>query len=163
MTQKSLRDPDALAQEVLDRAWAELSDARATANTDPGNDFTVHVVGNKFTVKKRGEAFEAFAGRVKAGGAAEQWCRQYNMQATSRYSSSWYGVDAAATCAREWCARMQYFYNIFQESGNPGYRFTSSDVAECPTSVAYRDLVGRVTGAQSRRVFAIMELAPRVG
>ena len=155
--------PEALAEKVLDEAWAELCNTRAAVNQNQEDDFRVVVIGGQFTVKNKGAAFEAFAGQVKRGGAAEQFCRDYNLQLNSRYSSQWYGIDAAQTCAREWCARSQYFFNLFVESGNPVYRFTGADVAGCPLSKEYKDLVGTVTGSQSKRVYAIMDVAPRVG
>ena len=79
---------------------------------------------------------------------------------TSTYSSSWYGVEAAATCAREWCARLQYLLDIFRNSGDPVYHYTDADFDGAPQSPAYRDLVGRAVGSQARRVAGIMDIRP---
>ena len=150
----------AIADEVLHSAWDELASARAMVEPGQCEDFRVVVIGGKFTMQNRGLAFQGFSGQVRKGGEAEQWCHQYHLQMTSSYSSSWYGVEAAATCAREWCARLQYFFNIFRDSGDPVYKYTVADFEQAPQSPAYRDLVGRALGSQARRVVGIMDIRP---
>ena len=55
---------------------------------------------------------------------------------------------------------MQYFFNIFRDSGDPVYKYTVADFEQAPQSPAYRDLVGRALGSQARRVVGIMDIRP---
>jgi len=151
-----------LADEVLDSIWEEISSARAMVEPGQRDDFRVVVVGGQFSMKNRGVAFQAFRGQARKGGLAEAWCHQYLLQPTSTYSSTWYGVEAAATCAREWCARMQYFFDIYRDAGSAVYKYTAADLSGCPVTDAYRGLVSRVSGAQARRVTSIMDLSPMI-
>ena len=59
---------NAIADEVLNSAWDELTAARAMVQPGHCDDFRIAVVGGKFTMESRGLAFQGFSGQVRRGG-----------------------------------------------------------------------------------------------
>ena len=60
--------PSAIADEVLNTAWDELTSARAMVQPGQCDDFRIVVIGGKFTMESRGLAFQGFSGQARRGG-----------------------------------------------------------------------------------------------
>ena len=121
---------DDLAQEDYDAVFLHLQRAREEAEEEEGaapDDFRVRVLGGTWSVASKGVALAAYSAEARPGEPAA-WAAAYHFGLTARFEVSIYTATGAACCARAWCAKAQYFYNIYVNSGDENYEFSSADV-----------------------------------
>lgn len=56
-------------------------------------------------------------------------CMEYGMNLSARIKSNDHGDIVATLLSRMWARDLQRLYNIYAAVGDPGYRFTSGDIA----------------------------------
>eukprot|EP00974_Lingulodinium_polyedra_P107902 10445198-Lingulodinium_polyedra.AAC.1 len=76
-----------------------------------------------------GLPYDAFMGHAKKGSPGESFLVQYGLQKSKRFSVSKFGMEEAQALAQGWCHRMEYFFELWTESGDPKYKFTQADKA----------------------------------
>ena len=68
--------------------------------------------------------------QAQCSAAGRRWAKDHHgMQITFKATFSKHGEEPARVLCRSWCHRMQYFYNLEQEAGGPGFVFTPAMVA----------------------------------
>ncbi len=95
------------------------------------------------------------------------WCAVYAAYALPKMASfafARYGNRKASALALHRCSRIQYLYNVWKDSGNPAYEFTSSDVANC--KVREKSPLDLLAGREKRdpffdRLEAMEKIAPK--
>ena len=78
-----------------------------------------HTSPNDFleaTKARMGVAVQAWGARARAG-RPEDFCSQWSLQKTIQFSFKIYGEHASHVMAQEWCHRMQFFYNRWEDEG----------------------------------------------
>ena len=77
--------------------------------------------GGRWTKANLGTAADCVAGSAVKGALAA-FCLQYSLARMTSYSFAKYGEPAALLMAKEWCRRMEFYYQRFLE-GDDGFRF----------------------------------------
>jgi len=92
--------------------WAQLDEAREAVLDFKlrTGDFSVSVLGGKWTFEHKGVAADAVKAYVR-GQEAEDFCKSHKTAKSASYHFSTYGQDIAALLARTWAAKMQYCFN----------------------------------------------------
>ena len=140
-------DDDAL-QEIFDTLERGRPDAQGLAPPRL-QDF-------KAVPRARGDTWQ---GQVDRKGAAQQWCKDQNLQQTMAFNIDRLGTDVAQVLAEAWPARMQYVYDADFAGllSTPALRAdTMASMIEPPAFVALmQDATGEVK-AQGARIRSIM-------
>ena len=123
-------------------------------------DFCVAVQGGALSVKKHGRACDSFKGRVRFGSAASEWCDKYLGFQTAQYDAQMYGDQNASVLAREWCRRLQYFWNVHQNSSDPHHVFSAEDIAAYRPLPEFTEVLAGLQGRALRRAWELAALVP---
>ena len=156
-------DPDAAIDIAMAAAFNDLiDDERLAAMRGPAvaTDFVVMVRGCEANVEAAGEFYDYV--RAKAAGRdAIAFCDAYFPSKTKSYKILFVGEHESGNLAREWCRRMQYFYDIWREAGSwEAAGVGASDLyAEDPTYTAWADALP--AGAARARALDLRKLRPR--
>ena len=105
--------------EELQHKRAEMMDEDASSSTTL---FHVKLLGSARAKAKLGTAVDAWGGKVQQGSKAEQFCRLHRFNLSAQFAIRLFGNDEARMLAKEWCNRMQYIFDLWQEQGNEGVR-----------------------------------------
>lgn len=143
--------PQQLAQETLDAAYASLLDKRKAWNEVlERNDFLVELRGGKWTMSRRGAAWDAVSTKPARSEVAE-WCAANGLPKQGSWSVLKYGERNATMMARAWQHKMQAIYTFMKIEGMDlpnallAYR-EEADFTEWVTTVPEQDpVLGRVT------------------
>ena len=84
--------------------------------------------GGAWTHRHRGVVYDSMAAQAR-GGTPRDFCRSYGLGIMATFACDRYGDHGATVLAREWCHRMQYFFDVWMHQDKWGYVFTDGDVA----------------------------------
>ena len=98
---------------------------------------------------------------MRLGSAAAEWCDNYLGVRSAQYDAQKYGDHSAAVLAREWCRRLQYFWNLYRDSGDPHYVFTAADIAAYRPLPDFTDVLPALGGKALVRARNLAKLVPR--
>ena len=96
-----------------------------------GQNFTSTLMGGTWTKQYRGmvcERTRAFA----VGKSVEAWCIRYSLPTNMSFTFSKYGEALAGALAVYFCKRLQYFYDIAQNSAETNHVFTNAELRSPP-------------------------------
>lgn len=150
---------DDLPEDALARVLQDLEDKRkewAVETIGLGEDFTSILRGGAWTAVHKGLAFDCCAATAKKG-LPSQWCRKYGMNQIASYSFSVYGEVTASTLAAEWCRRMQFYYDLWIESGQDYVYRPEDKAAYKPTDSWLRLKADLTLPAKARQRAEIIE------
>ena len=110
-------------------------------------------------VRVRGGTVGAEAKR----GHVREWCSMYSLPVAPSWSIERYSVEHSIVFATEWCARMQWFYNIWAVDVEDGRPFSKSELDSYVASEAWVVLSNSCDGASvlKPRVEDIGRLRPK--
>jgi hypothetical protein len=123
--------------EVLDEMKAKRRDWELTF-TNPGEHFKTTLLGGTWTKQYRGMVCE----RTRAfsvGKDAEAFCTKYSLPSNMSFTFLKYGEPLAGALAVYFCRRLQYFFDLAQNSGSASYEFTPDDFHNAPAWTAVTD------------------------
>jgi hypothetical protein len=154
-----------LPDEVIDNVWERLAEKRRQWELEGhelGADFGVHIRGGKWTAANRGVPFDCVRAQP-APGTPRDWCVMYGMPNSASFSYSKYGEGPASVLALQWCARMQYLFDIWKAQSDPRYVYLESDNRSYQEDAEFRAFVDDlpVVGTCIERVKAIREIFPK--
>ena len=115
-----------LTEEQLQQTWDALALRRqAWSHTlqDSTEHFTLTLRGGAWTQAHHGTEADAVAGQA-ARGAPADWCRTYGLPKMASFSIRRYGEQIATRLAEEWCARLQYFFDLYLEDNSAMLKYT---------------------------------------
>ena len=109
-----------LQEAVLAKCFAELSEAERLARLEGDEvvlQFKVYLRGCEAAEQKSGDRLDV--GRAGGVGAeVDRWLNTHFQHKTKSYKLLLVGEDAAGQLLREWCRRMQFFWNLWAEHGS---------------------------------------------
>ena len=97
---------------------------------------------------------------VTLGSDAAAWCAKYGFGLTSRYEMSKFGDATASLMARTWCAKMQYYFEIYSAQHDVDYLYTEEDIAGFSALPGFEDLVVSLQGSARARARWLHEVRP---
>ena len=89
--------------------------------------------------------------------------QQYNNKLgvrSAQYYPQMYGDHNASVLAREWCRRLQYFYNCYLASGDPHHAFTAEDIAAYRPLPEFPDVLAGLAGRALQQARELAKLVP---
>ena len=119
-----------LDDDATEAAYVEVQEQRRLWDVKFKGDiqhFKVCLLGGAWTKEHMGvvcDAVKAYA----SGQDAQAWCSKYALPLSARFGLRRCGQDQATALAGAWCARMQYFYDIFMQSSARSYQYTAEDI-----------------------------------
>ena len=122
----------------LEKLFAKLEAARPEVElrkTMHDGDFVVVVLAGVATLVRDGPSYQG----VARGGLAEDWCRRRGLRLSASFLMDLYTPAGAASLARAWCHRMQFFFNLYVSGGlDVRHAFTAEQMEayEEPTELA---------------------------
>ncbi len=157
-------DLHALDQDALDKAYADLMAKRRDMElSEPvgAANFLVKVRGGPW-MRERPE-LQGVRGEARSK-PVEQWCREFFLPASATFAFTAHGGNASIL-AREWCARMEYFYGLWRQHAPHKVRFTEEDVRGYEPR---QDFVSAMAAlppehASAQRGKLLATLAPKLG
>ena len=118
-------DPDLVAK-ALD-AVEEKKKEWAEKYQQEGEDFIPSLLGGLWTSHFKGVPVDRVLVRA-VGPDAKAWCFLYGLKKSKSWSINKYGEEPVSIIALEWCARMQYYYNLwYSQPGTGEYEYTEAD------------------------------------
>jgi hypothetical protein len=153
-----------LSDDELDAVFRELLLARERVAADPGQqlDFKITLLGGKWTKENRDVAFDATRGAPRANSSAEDFAVAYGFKKSARFEIGLYGLNLALVLARTWCSKVQYYFDVFESSGQVLYRFTDEDHRAWHEPAEFTDSFGMAAGLSLRRMDWLRRLRPRL-
>ena len=104
-------------------------EAEVAVGSDMGLvDFFVSIRGGRRHLGKKGVYDDAV--QAKSSKRGHQWAKDRGLQVTFKATFSKHGEDGSRVLARSWCHRMQHFFNLQQEHGGPGFKFTKKMIED---------------------------------
>ena len=108
-------DSERLDDETVEELFQELDRRRAELAADAvealeGEDFTVTILGGKWSMQHRGVAAAAVAAEAR-GALARDFCSRRGLPKKATFDFSAYPEGIAPVLARAWAHRMQHFYD----------------------------------------------------
>ena len=82
------------------------------------NNFYVQVMGGVWSLEHKGHVVDSFVGRDRAGFPTD-WCKNYNIQTSMRFSIRCVGEAAADALAHLFCDRCEMLFRMFYMRGSP--------------------------------------------
>ena len=163
MAESPMAEP--VGDEELELAWDELRMAREAMLLAEGAhhaaDFTVKLLGGAWTRAHREVAFDAVRAAPRRFGPAEVFLTRFGITPSARFEISAYGIESAKVLANTWCTKMQHYFDIFEGSGDPDYRFTPNDHASYDEPAEFAHLLEVLAGFQRARCLWLRNLRPR--
>mgnify|MGYP004106337995 CR=1 FL=1 len=71
-----------------------------------------------------------------------------------------FGDQNASVLAREWCGRLQYFWNVYQNSSDPHHVFSAEDIAAYRPLPEFTEVLAGLQGRALRRALELAALVP---
>jgi hypothetical protein len=121
--------PVDLCPEELDSVWEVVEAKRrewVAADSESGDDFVMQVRGGPWTLLNKGTATDRIVSQAKKG-LAPTWCSKYGLNKLASFSFSKYGERGASQLARQWCSRMQHYYDLWLFWDQVDYIYTDVD------------------------------------
>ena len=119
-----------LDDETIQAVFDDVEKLRAKWHADhdkyAADDFSGCILGNTWTKKKTGKSADNVLFQANSAEAVE-WAELYNLHKSRRASIISYELSDATIICREWAKKMQYYYDIYKSSGDPGYTYTADD------------------------------------
>lgn len=116
---KKHKPEQTLADAGLDNVWEKLGKKRAewSAELKFGNQhFRINLNGGKFAREELKKDFDAFKGICRSD-AAVDWCKDRGIQSSFHNDMIKYGEQNACHLATAWVDKMEYFRDLYDESG----------------------------------------------
>jgi hypothetical protein len=152
------------AEEVFERAWADLEQKRVEWEVQgpvQGDAFTVDVVDWAWSQGQAGRQYHCIEARASKG-EATSWCRKYGFPPKVSFSVKLYTEPVASAFAVEWCRRLQHFFDIYRCQTAKDLQYTAEHKASLKDSDAF--LLMKATlpnvGKAVERARAIEALCP---
>jgi hypothetical protein len=148
-----------------DAVFAELAAKRQEWADALESDefFQVRIIGGASSLKRLGNAVEAFQGKATTQ-PAELFCKQYGLPMSAQYSIKLFGNDVSVTLATEWCQRMSFFWThaTFDDSGD--FRFTANCADDYVESTSFTALAAQTDNELplKARVNQMRSLLPKI-
>ena len=134
MVEKGPRDaPPAedVSDEAIWLAWAELDEKRREmdlrGDRAAASDFPTKLLGGAWTRMHKGKAYDAVIG-IARGGLARRWCAKYKLNMEASFSIARYSEEKAHSLAMEWSRRMQFFFDLYTESGDSEHVYSQGEL-----------------------------------
>ena len=127
------------AEEVLERAWADLSQKRLEWDVQgpvQGDAFAVDIVDWAWSQGQAGRQYHCVEARASKG-AATSWCRKYKFPPKVSFSVKLYTEQVAMALAVEWCRRLQFFYDLYRCQPVKDLEYTPEHKASLTDSDAF--------------------------
>ena len=158
-----LREKAILSDDELDVVFRELLLARERVAADPGQqlDFKITLLGGKWTKENRDVSFDAVKGAPRQNSSAEDFSVAYGLGKSARFEIALYGLNVALVLARTWCSKLQYYFDIFEASGEVLYRFKDDDHRAWREPAEFADSVEVSAGQPLKRMEWLRRLRPR--
>jgi hypothetical protein len=106
------QDEDGAVVRLFRRLEAVLPEIEL-AKTMGDGDFHVVVLGGMATLVRDGASYQGTFGSARAG----EWCRTRGLRLSASFLMDLYTPAGAATLARAWCHKMQWFFNLTETVG----------------------------------------------
>jgi len=74
--------------------------------------FRVRILGGRWTMERKGVAFDRYKGEVRAGSLAADWCEASGMRSGCSYIIAKFGDVGAQVLASSWCEMMLYDFEL---------------------------------------------------
>ena len=152
------------AEEVLERAWADLAQKRLEWEVQgpvQGDAFAVEVVDWAWSQGQAGRQYHCIEARASKGDATS-WCRKYKFPPKVSFSVKLYTEPVASALAVEWCRRLQFFYDLYRCQSVKDFQYTPAHKESLKDSDAF--LLMKTTlpnvGKAVERARAIEGLSP---
>ena len=97
----------------------------------------------------------------RVGSDAVEWCDRYLRARSAQFDAQMYLDHGASVLAREWCRRLQYFWDLHRHSGDPHYVYTQADVAGYRPLPEFPEVVAGLQGRALQRARELARLVPR--
>ena len=97
---------------------------------------------------------------VTLGSDAAAWCAKYGFGLTSRYEMSKFGDATASLMARTWCAKLQYYFNIYSAQRDVNYLYTEEDISGLSAPPRFEDLFLSLQASARARARWLHDLRP---
>jgi hypothetical protein len=107
---------DAEASEIFDVLIAKRAEW-AVEHTEGRQDFSVDILGGKWTKDNLGVAYDAFRGHAHRG-EPEEFCVKWCLQKSFRCSVTTISEEVAHLVCTAWCSKMQFAYSKFLAEGD---------------------------------------------
>lgn len=150
--------------ELLDSVFARLQQARAEwLDSDwelAATGFRVVIRGGRWTRQETGKDFDSFRGQASTPDA-EAWCRRYQLPLSATFSDAKFGSGTAATLAEGWCHRMEFYYVIFQQSGDSQLDFGTIALPPYEEPTKLRELADGAARPVAERIAQIRGILPK--
>lgn len=113
----------------MELVWEALATKRRQLcpQDAPGGAFVTSICGGTWTAVAKWTAADCVAGEAR--GAAAVWCGTYKLNRMSSYSFARDGEQVACGLAREWCRRLQHFYDLWEMQPDAKHRFSEGELA----------------------------------
>ena len=148
--------------ELVDQVYRELNEKRAAWLAQaPADivDFRCTILGGAWTKLHSGKACDYVMGKA-ATKEVDQWCRRYSMAVSARFSIAMYSERIGSVLAREWCRKMQHYYDIAVASEGSMHRFTEAEHASYQESGEFSLIVAGLDGKALERAHWLRALRP---
>ena len=156
--------PD-MDDEIVEQAYAELEQKRKRWAGEAAvamPDFLTKIRGGAWTLSHTGVAADSVRGETR-GEQAVAWRSLHGLPKSATFSL---GRDTEATAGvlvREWCRRMQFFFDLTRDSGRAGLAGGLKHLAVPPEPQEVVDLVAKAAAGSPirERAEAIRALRPK--
>ena len=150
------------AHEVgADEVFAALYDRREEWHLRDGaksSDFTICLLGGKWTMDHLGVPYDAFQGK-SASGAASAWCARFSLPKSGRFSIAAYSEATACIMATAWCGHMQHLYDLWVLADDDSFRYTK-DTEQWREPEEFSRVVAGSNGQTLKRCEQIRAIRP---
>ena len=120
-------------------------------------------IANRRTYDKTGTCVEAWAGKATSD-LTKSFCRLFGLHMSPQNGWQIVGQEASLTLAAEWCARMQFFFNIWVSAGAAeDFAFAGDEDASHVATSEFKTLVDKAPDGDpvSTRCKELQGLTPR--
>lgn len=123
--QTAKEDTQEAQEETLDAAYEALPNSRRTwelSGDSAGDAFYTHILGSAWTREKKKRAYDGIAAQAR-GGEPTKWARSYGLNSMATFATKKYGDQGASMCVVEWARRMQHYYDLYLQAGDPDFQY----------------------------------------
>lgn len=147
----------------VDRVWAAILEQQRREQHEntpyAGDDFTT-CLKSQYIGPEVWESDRVIA-QAKHG-SASVFCNLYKLSKTASFSYSRYLETGSLKLALEWCRRMQFLYNIWQDQSTARYVFTAVDLAGYRPTLEWESFVASLpaSGHLRDRALIVQSITP---
>ena len=125
--------------------------------------FFIHVLGGEWTKKHKDKEADAVGGYSRAG--VKAFCDYYHLPKQMTCYFSVYGYDPSHALAKEWCARMEYYYGVYLDAEGDDFMFCQEEVDEYVPEKEWFDFMTSldIEHPAFSKGMEIMRMKPRLG